>query len=122
MICGSFFIFDPFSNQCSVLAAEQVVCYSVHSSNQNSSFIIFVDAGAEPAAPTYITSERRMFMKILVLQYEADGGGVVIPSHTGRDIDILLPPECNHILIVKEEAPRTIYKIYGVDESELEKR
>lgn len=61
-------------------------------------------------------------MKILVLQYEADGGGVVIPSHTGRDIDILLPPECNHILIVKEETPRTIYKIYGVDESELGKR
>ena len=47
-------------------------------------------------------------MKILVLQYEADGGGVVIPSNTGRDIDILLPSECTHILIVKEEAPRIV--------------
>ena len=61
-------------------------------------------------------------MKILVLQYETDGGEVVIPSHTGRDIENLLPPECNHILVVKEDAPRTIYKIYGVDESELGKR
>ena len=46
MICGSFFIFDPFSNQCFVLAAEQVVCViPFHSSNLiPPSLFIFVDA------------------------------------------------------------------------------
>ena len=45
MICGSFFIFDPFSNQCSVLAAEQVVCViPFHSSNLIPPSFIFVDA------------------------------------------------------------------------------
>ena len=62
-------------------------------------------------------------MKILVLQYETNGGGVVLPSHLGRDIEIILPEGVDHILIEKEEiAPRTVYRIYGVDESELERR
>ena len=62
-------------------------------------------------------------MKILVLQYETNGGGVVLPSHLGRDIESILPEGVDHILIEKEEiAPRTVYRIYGVDESELERR
>ena len=61
-------------------------------------------------------------MKILVLQYEADGDGVTIPSHIGRDVEIILPEGVNHIVIEKEEiAPKTVYKIYGVDESELKR-
>lgn len=61
-------------------------------------------------------------MKVLVLQYEVDGDGVTIPSHTGRDIEIILPEGVNHIVIEKEEiAPKTVYKIYGVDEDEFKR-
>ncbi len=62
-------------------------------------------------------------MKILVLQYETNGNGVVMPSHLGRDIEIILPEGVDHIVIEKEEiAPKTVYRVYGVDESELGKR
>ena len=61
-------------------------------------------------------------MKILVLQYETNDTSVVMPSHLGRDIEIVLPQGVDHILIEKEEiAPRTVYRIYGVDESELQR-
>lgn len=61
-------------------------------------------------------------MKILVLQYETNDTSVVLPSHLGRDIEIVLPQGVDHILIEKEEiAPRTVYRIYGVDESELKR-
>lgn len=63
-------------------------------------------------------------MKILVLQYEMmEDGGYVLPTHMGGTVDIILPPEVTHIIIQKEEVhPRTIYKIYGVDENELGRR
>ena len=61
-------------------------------------------------------------MKILVLQYEINDTSVVMPSNLGRDIEIVLPQGVDHILIEKEEiAPRTVYRIYGVDESELKR-
>ena len=61
-------------------------------------------------------------MKILVLQYEINDTSVVMPSNLGRDIEIVLPQGVDHILIEKEEiAPRTVYRIYGVDESELQR-
>lgn len=61
-------------------------------------------------------------MKILVLQYETNDTSVVLPSHLDRDIEIVLPQGVDHILIEKEEiAPRTVYRIYGVDESELKR-
>lgn len=61
-------------------------------------------------------------MKILVLQYETNDTSVVMPSNLGRDIEIVLPQGVDHILIEKEEiAPRTVYRIYGVDESELKR-
>lgn len=60
-------------------------------------------------------------MRILVLQYEMmEDGGLVFPTHMGGTVDIILPPEVTHIIIQKEEVrPRTIYKIFGVDENEL---
>lgn len=63
-------------------------------------------------------------MKILVVQYEMmEDGGYVLPTHLGGTVDIILPPEVTHIIIQKEEVrPRTIYKIYGVDENELGRR
>ncbi len=61
-------------------------------------------------------------MKILVLQYETNGNGVVLPSHMGRDIEIVLPEQISHILIEKEEVePKTIYRIFGVSENELKR-
>ena len=61
-------------------------------------------------------------MKILVLQYETNDTSVMMTSHLGRDIEIVLPQGVDHILIEKEEiAPRTVYRIYGVDESELQR-
>ena len=58
MICGSFFIFDPFSNQCSVLAAEQVVCViPFHSSNLIPPSFIFVDARCRASDTTYINQK-----------------------------------------------------------------
>ena len=49
-------------------------------------------------------------MKILVLQYDMQkDGGVVLPSHMGRDIEIILPQGVDHIIIEKEEiAPKTV--------------
>ena len=62
-------------------------------------------------------------MKILVLQYETSGNSVVLPSHMGRDNEIILPQGVDYIIIEKEEiAPKTVYRVYGVDESELGKR
>ena len=63
-------------------------------------------------------------MKILVLQYEMmEDGGYVLPPPMGGTVDIILPPDVTHIIIQKEEVrPRTIYKIYGVDENELGRR
>ena len=63
-------------------------------------------------------------MKILVLQYEMQqDGGFVMPSHFGGNVDIILPAGVDHIVIEKEEiAPKTVYRVYGVDESELGKR
>lgn len=61
-------------------------------------------------------------MKILVLQYETNDTSVVMPSHLGRDVEIVLPEGVDHIIIEREEiAPRTVYRIYGVDESELQR-
>ena len=61
-------------------------------------------------------------MKILVLQYETNDTSVVMPSHLGRDIVLVLPEGVDRILVQTEElAPRTIYRIYGVDESELKR-
>ena len=60
-------------------------------------------------------------MKILVLQYEMQqDGGFVMPSHFGGTVDIILPAGVDHTVIEKEEiAPKTVYRVYGVDESEL---
>jgi hypothetical protein len=78
--------------------------------------------GTGPAVPPYIKIERIFFMKILVLQYETNDTSVVMPSHLGRDIEIVLPEGVDHIIIEREEiAPRTVYRIYGVDESELQR-
>lgn len=62
-------------------------------------------------------------MKILVLQYEMQrNGGVVLPSHFEGDVEIVLPQGVDHIVIEKEEiAPKTVYRVYGVDENELKR-
>lgn len=62
-------------------------------------------------------------MKVFVMQYELlPDGGMVLPTQFRGNVEIVLPQGVDHIVIEKEEiAPKTVYRIYGVDESELKR-